>query len=282
MRKFAGLIATLSLGSAALVAAPATAQDAAAATVDLSVGTKVFDSAGAELGTISSAQGANVVVDLGEGKQVTLPSNAFGKLEQGPTIGATKAQVVAAVDQAAAGSDAKLTAALQPGADVRSANGTAILGKVKLAAADGVVLTTPTGDVKLPRNAFFVGQAGLATSFTADQFAAAMAEVNTAAAANDAAVATALVPGADVRSLKGAAVLGKVKSASAATVVVTTAAGDDVSLPRSAFLMSPAGLAAAYTAEQFASAVAQATGAPAPQADATADAATPAPDKPAS
>ncbi|WP_228383630.1 hypothetical protein [Sphingopyxis fribergensis] len=264
------------------MAAPATAQDAAAATVDLSVGTKVFDSAGAELGTISSAQGANVVVDLGEGKQVTLPSNAFGKLEQGPTIGATKAQVVAAVDQAAAGSDAKLTAALQPGADVRSANGTAILGKVKLAAADGVVLTTPTGDVKLPRNAFFVGQAGLATSFTADQFAAAMAEVNTAAAANDAAVATALVPGADVRSLKGAAVLGKVKSASAATVVVTTAAGDDVSLPRSAFLMSPAGLAAAYTAEQFASAVAQATGAPAPQADATADAATPAPDKPAS
>lgn len=282
MRKFAGFIATLSLGAAAIVATPAMAQDAAAATVDLSVGTKVFDSEGAELGTVTSAQGANVVVDLGAGKQVTLPSNAFGKLEQGPTIGATKAQVVAAVDQAAAGSDAKLTAALQSGADVRSANGSAIVGKVKLAETDAVVLTTPTGDVKLPREAFFVGQAGLATSFTAEQFAAATAEANSAAVANAAAVASALVPGADVRSLKGATVLGKVKSASAESVIVTAATGDDVSLPRSAFLMSPAGLAAAYTADQFAAALAQATGAPAPLPDATAEAASAAPDKPAS
>lgn len=264
MRKFAGFIATLSLGAAIIATTSATAQEAATATIDLSVGTKVFDSNGAELGTVTSAQGANVVVDLGAGKQVTLPNNAFGKLEQGPTIGATKAQVVAAVDQAAAGSVAKLTAALQPGADVRSANGTAILGKVKLTAADGVVVTTPTGDVKLPRNAFFVGQAGLATSFTTDEFAAAMAEVNAAAAADDAAVSAALVPGADVYGLNGAAVLGKVKSASAAAVVVTTAAGEDVSLLRSAFLMSPAGLAAAYTADQFAAAVAQSTGASAP------------------
>lgn len=281
MRKLAGFVATLSLGVAAAVATPALAQDAAAtATADLSVGTKVFDSEGAELGTIASAQGANVVVDLGAGKQVTLPANSFGKLEQGPTIGATKAQVMAAVDQAAAGNEAKLTAALQPGAEVRGVNGNSVLGKVKLVAADGVVLTSPTGDVKLPRNAFFIGQAGLATSFTAEQFAAAMQEVNTAAAADDAAVAAALVAGADVRSLKGAAVLGKVKSASASAVVVTTPSGDDVSLPRSAFLMSPAGLAAAYTAEQFAAAVAQATGAPAPQADATA-ATTTATEKPA-
>ena len=185
MRKFAGFIATLSLGAAAIVAAPATAQDAATAAVDLSVGTKVFDSAGAELGTVTGAQGANVVVDLGAGKQVTLPNTAFGKLEQGPTIGATKAQVVAAVDQAAAGNDAKVAAALQPGADVQSANGSAIVGKVKLAEADGVVLTTATGDVKLPRNAFFVGQSGLATSFTAEQFAAAVAQVTTTPAPTD-------------------------------------------------------------------------------------------------
>src|SRR3546814_6117000 len=91
----------------------------------------------------------------------------------------------------------------------------------------------------------------LATSFTAEQFAAAMQQVNTAAAADDAAVAAALVAGTDVRSLKGTAVLGKVKSASADAVVVTTPGGDDVSLPRRAFLMSPAGLAAAYTAAQL-------------------------------
>ncbi len=98
-------------------------------------------------------------------------------LEKGPTIGATKAVVVAAVDQAAAGADAKLAAALVPGADVKSAKGAAVVGKVKLAEADGVVLTTATGDVKLPRNAFFVGADGLATSFTAEQFAAAVAQV---------------------------------------------------------------------------------------------------------
>lgn len=197
MRKFAGFIATLSLGAAAIVAAPAMAQDAAAATVDLSVGTKVFDSAGAELGTVTAVQGPNVVVDLGAGKQVTLPSNAFGKLEQGPTIGATKAQVVAAVDQAAAGSDAKLAAALQPGADVRSAHGTAIVGKVKLAEADGVVLTTPTGDVKLPRKAFFVNQTGLATSFTAEEFAAAVAQAAAAPAPQAEATAEAGTAEAD-------------------------------------------------------------------------------------
>ena len=272
MRKFASFVATLSLGTAAIVAAPALAQDAAAAvSADIAVGAKVFDSAGAELGTVTTADGTNVVVDLGAGKQVTLPKTAFGMLEQGPTIGATKADVIAAVDQASAGNEAKLTAALQPGADVRGVNGTTILGKVKLAAADGVVLTTPTGDVKLPRTAFFVGEAGLATSFTAEQFAAAMQQVNTAEAADDAAVSAALVAGTDVRSLNGAAVLGKVKSASATAVVVTTPTGDDVSLPRSAFNMSPAGLAAAYTAEQFAAAVAQATGAPAPQAAAGAE-----------
>src|SRR3546814_16904307 len=82
MRKLAGFVATFSLGVAAVVAAPAMAQDPAAATVDLSVGTQVFDSEGAVLGTVSSAQGANVVVDLGAGKQVTLPAHSFGKLEQ--------------------------------------------------------------------------------------------------------------------------------------------------------------------------------------------------------
>ena len=196
MRKFAGFIATLSLGAAAIVAAPATAQDAAAAAVvDLSVGTKVFDSAGADLGTVTSVQGANVVVDLGAGKQVTLPNTAFGKLEKGPTIGATKAQVVAAVDQAAAGNDAKVAAALQPGADVKSANGSATVGKVKLAEADGVVLTTATGDVKLPRNAFFVGQSGLATSFTAEQFAAAVAQATATPAPTEMTTAAPEQPG---------------------------------------------------------------------------------------
>ncbi|WP_052071750.1 hypothetical protein [Sphingopyxis sp. MWB1] len=261
MRKFAALITTLSLGTAALSAAPALAQDAAAtAETKLAVGTKVFDSEKAELGTISAVQGANVVVDLGAGKQVTVPGNAFGMLEQGPTIGATKAQVLAAVDQAAAANDAKLNSVLVVGADVLSAQGAAVIGQVKLVEADGAVLTTPQGDIKLPRNALFVNaQGALATSFTADQFNEAMAQASQAAAADDAAVAAALTAGAEIRDINGTAVLGTVKSFDAANVVVATSEGD-VSLPRSAFDMNGNTLAAAYTVEQFAEAVTQATG----------------------
>src|SRR3546814_11879069 len=99
-----------------------------------------------------------------------------------------------------------------PGADIHGANGTAVLGKVKLVQGDNVVVTTPTGDVKLAKSAFFVSQAGLATNFTAEQFASAMQQANTAAAADDAAVAAALQPGPDVHLLNGPALPGQVKS----------------------------------------------------------------------
>src|SRR3546814_17441033 len=73
-----------------------------------------------------------------------------------------------AVGQAAAANEQALAAALVPGADIHGANGTAVLGKVKLVQGDNVVVTTPTGDVKLAKSAFFVSQAGLATNFTAE------------------------------------------------------------------------------------------------------------------
>ena len=52
MRKLAGFVATLSFTMVAAAAAPTLAQDAATAAIDLSVGTKVFDSEGVELGTV--------------------------------------------------------------------------------------------------------------------------------------------------------------------------------------------------------------------------------------
>src|SRR3546814_19343781 len=86
-----------------------------------------------------------------------------------------------------------------------------------------------------------------------------MQQANTAAEADDAAGAAALQPGADVHSLNGTAVLGQVKSFDDQNVVVTAATGD-VSLPRSAFLMSSAGLSAGYPPEPFAAAIAQVSG----------------------
>lgn len=272
MRKFAGFVSSLTLGMAALSATPALAQaaDAAAPTVNLAPGTTVYDSEGAEIGPIASVAGANVVVTL-EGKPVTLPSNAFMKTDKGTAITITLAQLSAAVNQQATANAAALDAALVVGADVRGANGTAVLGKVKLVDASGVVVTTPTGEVKVPKSAFFVSETGLASSFTAEQFAAAMQQASSAAAADDVAVTAALKPGVDVHGIAGTAVLGTVKSFDANAVVVTTASGD-VSLPRSAFNMTAAGLSAAYSAEQFAAAVATATGTAAPAAEVTAEA----------
>ena len=177
MRRFATMFTSLSLGIATAAAAPAMAQAPAAApaTAGIAVGAKTFDSTGAELGTVASVTNGKVVVDLGAGKQVSMLESAFSMLEKGPTIGGTRADVLAAVNQGEANADAKLAAVLQVGADVRSANGSAVLGKVKEIRATGVVMTTASGDVELPREAFFAGPSGLATSFTADQFADAVA-----------------------------------------------------------------------------------------------------------
>src|SRR3546814_11998023 len=101
-----------------------------------------------------------------------------------------------------------------PGADIHGANGTTVLGKVKLVEGDNVVVTTPTGDVKLSKSAFFVSQAGLATNFTAEQFASAMQQANQAAAADDAAVTAALQHCAGVPSLQGAPLLGQHRTSS--------------------------------------------------------------------
>src|SRR3546814_998094 len=108
------------------------AQDAAAAAPadgpTFAPGTVVYDSAGAEIGPISSDAGDNVVVTL-NGKPVTLPKNAFTKTDKGPAITITVGQLTAAVDQAAAATAQALAAALMPGADIHGPNGTTVLGK---------------------------------------------------------------------------------------------------------------------------------------------------------
>ncbi len=198
MRKFASLMTSLSLGLAAAAGAPALAQQAPAATaaVKLEVGTTVYDSEGAEIGKVTTNDGTNVVVMLGD-KQVGLPITSFGQGEKGPALGITVAQLLAGIEQQAAAAGAALDAALQPGADVRSAGGTTVVGKVKLVDADGVGVTTAQGDVRLPKSAFFMSPQGLATSFTAEQFAAAIAEATAGAPATDAVAEAPADPAAE-------------------------------------------------------------------------------------
>lgn len=193
MRKYAGLFTSLTLGMALAAGAPALAQQAPAAAtagVNLAPGTIVYDSEGAEIGPIASAEGGNVVVTV-SGKPAALPANAFMQTDKGTAITLTLAQLTAALEQQNAALDAQLTAALQPGTDIKGVNGNSVIGKVKSSDAEGVVVATAKGDVRLPRKAFFVGAQGLATSFTAEQFAAAVAEAGATPTAPSGAVADA-------------------------------------------------------------------------------------------
>lgn len=185
MKSFANLAIAVALSAAGTIAVPGTAiaQDAAApAGVTLNTGTTVYDSAGAVIGTVSSNDGTNSVINMGD-QQIALPNASFGAGEKGPAIGVTLEQLTAGIAQQKAAAQAAVTAALVPGASVKSLNGTAEVGTVKSADADGVILTTTEGDVRLPSNSFFIAAHGLSSSFTAEQFAAAIAQAKPEAGA---------------------------------------------------------------------------------------------------
>lgn len=123
---------------------PALAQSAPA------VGTKIFGSDGAEVGTVASTDGTNVVIDLGS-VTAAMPTSSIGEGESGPTIGWTKAELEAAVNEANAQAEAALTAALVTDAEVYSADNV-LLGKVKeITAEDIVVVELASGPASLPK-----------------------------------------------------------------------------------------------------------------------------------
>lgn len=173
--------------AAAAVAAPA---------IPVEIGAPVFDIEGAPIGNIVSNDGTNVVVSLGE-KQVALPANSFGKNEKGLVLGLTVAQLTASLAQQDAAAAAALTAALQPEAEVRSVNGSAVIGKIKSVTGDVVVLSAAQGNVGLPVSAFFMAPHGLSTSFTAEQFTKAVADAAAAAQVANPAPAAATAPPAE-------------------------------------------------------------------------------------
>src|SRR3546814_15753646 len=98
MRKIAAFVTSLSLGMALAAGAPAMAQDAAAAAPadgpNFAPGTVVSDSAGAEIGPLSSDAGDKVVVTL-TGHPVTPPKTAFPKTTNGPANPITLTQLTA-------------------------------------------------------------------------------------------------------------------------------------------------------------------------------------------
>ena len=157
----------------------ATAAMAQAPVAGLTVGAVVRDTAGAEVGTIASVTPQAVVVSTGTNK-VAIPPASFGTGANGPVLAATKAQLDAAAEQAAAAAKADLIASLVPGAEVRGTGGT-VLGKVKATEGDIVIVETAKGEVKVPAIGFTKGATGVVLGMSAADFDAAVAAAKPAA-----------------------------------------------------------------------------------------------------
>ena len=167
-RSFAA-IAALCLAAAMPLAGPAALAQEAAPAASLVAGTKVYDQNGEMVGEIVKVSGDRVAVSI-DGNGLVVPKNAFVKGAKGPALKAPKAKIVAVLRQAEADA-AAVDGALKPGAEVRSADGAAVLGKITALAPQGAVLATSGGNITMPRAAFFLSDKGLAVKVTEKQFA---------------------------------------------------------------------------------------------------------------
>lgn len=166
-------ILTLLTGAALLAVTPALAQDAAPA-VEAKAGMKVYGPNGGDVGTVESVSDGAVVVDTGKNK-AALATNAFAKAENGLSIMMTKADLDAAIEKAAADAKAQLLASLTPGTEVKSVNGSAVIGTIQESDAEYVTVEHDGQPVKLPVAAFMTqADGGVAISMTADEFNAAI------------------------------------------------------------------------------------------------------------
>ena len=180
------------IAAASLVPVAAVAQEAAAAAAAPTVGAKVFDPEGQEVGTVESVQGDIVTVSTGTAR-AGLPASAFVTREKGLTIGMTKAQVEAAVGGAAAQTSAAKDAALVADAPLKSSDGV-VLGTITKVEGDDVTVTlNEGGTVALKKSYIGVGpDKSLALGMTAADFAkATQAAAGSAQASTDAAAPAA-------------------------------------------------------------------------------------------
>ncbi|MBB6425225.1 hypothetical protein [Sphingopyxis sp. JAI128] len=168
MSKPSGLLAGLCLAAPAFVVTSSVQAQQVAPAASLTPGTKVYDERGEEVGQIVKIAGDKVAVAVG-GSGLVVSKSDFLKTAKGPALKAPKEKILAVLKEAEADA-AAVDGALKPGAEVRSADGAAILGTVKAVAPQGAVLTTGEGNITIPRAAFFLSQKGLAVKVNQKQF----------------------------------------------------------------------------------------------------------------
>lgn len=158
------------IAAASLAPVAAMAQGAAAsATSAPTVGAKVYDLTGTEVGTVESVQGGVVTVNTGTAR-AGLPATAFAMRDKGPTISMTKAQLEAAVSGAAAQSGAAKDSAMVADAPIKSSDGV-VLGTISKVAGDDVTVQLSSGgSVVLKKSYLGLVNNSLTLGMTAEAF----------------------------------------------------------------------------------------------------------------
>lgn len=182
----AAAIAAASLAPVAVVA-----QEPAAAAAAPTVGAKVFDAQGNEVGTVEGIQGDIVTVSTGTAR-AGLPKSAFVTREKGLTIGMTKAQLEAAVNGAASETNAAVEAALVANAPIKSSDGV-VLGTIAKVEGEDVTVTLTDGATVVLKKAYIglSADGALAVGMSATDFAKATQAAGSAQASADAAAPAA-------------------------------------------------------------------------------------------
>lgn len=158
---------------AAPAAAPAPAQAAPAQAAAPGVGATVYDNQGGEVGKIESIANGTAVVFTGSNR-ASIPLSSFGTSEKGPTLQMTKAELDAAVTQAAAATTDQLRAKLTPGTQVHGSAG-AVLATVKAVEGENVVLSAGTRQVSVPLKSLGANDKGIFINMSQAEFDAAVA-----------------------------------------------------------------------------------------------------------
>jgi hypothetical protein len=184
----AAAIAAASLVPAAAMA-QAAAPAAAAAAVNPTVGAKVFDAEGGEVGTVEQVQGDNVIVSTGTAR-AGLPKSAFVTREKGLTIGMNKAQLEAAVNGASAQNSAAKDAKIVADAPVKSSDGV-VLGTISKVEGDNVTVALSNGSAAALKKSYLglAADGSLALGMTAADFSKSVQSAGSAQASTDAGAA---------------------------------------------------------------------------------------------
>lgn len=156
--------ATTPASGAAAASTQAGAAAPASGTAAVTVGASVSDASGAPVGTVESIANGTATVSTGTAK-AGLPVSAFAKGPNGLVIGMTKAQVEAAVAQAA-------PAEIAVGATVNDSKG-AKVGTVEAVSGDMVTVATANAKAQLPKKAFAQSSGALVIGMTASELEAA-------------------------------------------------------------------------------------------------------------